>query len=101
MCRLCVPTGGRHIMADLYPQYNPSALTLGSVFTLLPVAHKYNFTNLLERLVAFVKDKSGALSHNPEYLAERLQLDDLLGVCLARLRTMTREELQMAITALA
>ncbi|KAG1677559.1 hypothetical protein FOA52_014457 [Chlamydomonas sp. UWO 241] len=50
------------ILSDIYPQYSPPFLTLSSVYMLLPVVHKYDFTNLLGRLVAFVR---GKLSHNP------------------------------------
>ncbi|KAG1674608.1 hypothetical protein FOA52_001857 [Chlamydomonas sp. UWO 241] len=97
-----------HILSHLYPQYDPPALSLCSVFTPLPVAHKYNFAKLLKQLVAFVKETSGALSDNSERdltniiawlaLAERLQLDVLVEMCLDRLRGMTREQLQMTIT---
>jgi hypothetical protein len=50
---------------DLYPQHDSPALDLGSVYTLLPVVHKYDFTKLLARLVAFVKANSEALTHDP------------------------------------
>ncbi|KAG1679429.1 hypothetical protein FOA52_007721 [Chlamydomonas sp. UWO 241] len=36
-----------YILSDLYPQYEPHALTLGSVYTLIPVVHKCGFTKLL------------------------------------------------------
>jgi hypothetical protein len=97
-----------YILNDLHHQRDPPALTLGSVLTLLPVVHKYNFTKLLARLVAFVREKSGRLDH--DYgdrftfvivwlaLSERLQLDELRELCLGRLRGMTKGELQTAIT---
>ncbi|KAG1679806.1 hypothetical protein FOA52_012718 [Chlamydomonas sp. UWO 241] len=50
-----------YILSDLYPLPDATGLTLGSVYVLLPVAHKYNFTKLLKRLVAFVKERSKAL----------------------------------------
>ncbi|KAG1674620.1 hypothetical protein FOA52_001869 [Chlamydomonas sp. UWO 241] len=103
------------ILSNLDPQYDPPALTLGSVFTLLPVAHKYDFDKLLKQLLAVINETSGALSHNPVAepgdrltyiipllaLAERLQLDEPVELCLDRLRTMNREQLQMAITVVA
>ncbi|KAG1651431.1 hypothetical protein FOA52_006491 [Chlamydomonas sp. UWO 241] len=101
-----------HILSTLYPQYDPPALTLGSVFKLLPVAHKYDFDKLLKQLLAFIREMSEALSHDPKAdpgdkfayimlwlaLAERLQLDKLAELCLGRLQTMTRQQLQVAIT---
>ncbi|KAG1673777.1 hypothetical protein FOA52_002346 [Chlamydomonas sp. UWO 241] len=97
-----------YILSDLYPQYEPPALTLGSVLTQLPVVHKYDFGKLLARLVAFVKESSGELDHEPECsdtfvirwlaLSERLQLDRLRELCLGKLRSMTREDFQTAIT---
>ncbi|KAG1661460.1 hypothetical protein FOA52_006823 [Chlamydomonas sp. UWO 241] len=47
-----------YILSCLYPLHYQPKLTLGSVYTLLPVAHKYNSTRLLTRLVAFVEGKS-------------------------------------------
>ncbi|KAG1674605.1 hypothetical protein FOA52_001854 [Chlamydomonas sp. UWO 241] len=104
-----------HILSHLDPQYDPPALTLGSVLTLLPLAHKYDFDKLLKQLLTFMWKWSGALSHIPEVnqrtkfadiipwlaLAERLQLDELAELCLSRLRTMNRGQLQMAITKAA
>ncbi|KAG1674618.1 hypothetical protein FOA52_001867 [Chlamydomonas sp. UWO 241] len=98
-----------NILSNLYPQYEPPALTLSSAFILVPIAHKYNFVMLLKQLAAFITEISGALSHNPKIgqgayiiswlaLAERLQLDELVELCLDRLRTMTRGQLQVAIT---
>ncbi|KAG1670275.1 hypothetical protein FOA52_003625 [Chlamydomonas sp. UWO 241] len=96
-----------YILKDLYPQYDPPALTLSSVYKLLPVVHKYDFTKLLERMVAFVKGMSGALSHDPAHptiyiirwlaLAEVLQLDALRELCLGKLRGMTREQRKAAL----
>ncbi|KAG1670276.1 hypothetical protein FOA52_003626 [Chlamydomonas sp. UWO 241] len=97
-----------YILSDLYPQFDPPALTLSSVYTLLPVMHKYDFPKLLARLVGFIKGKIKALSHNAwgpaNYivlwlaLSERLQLDELRELCLNKLRSMTRQQLQIAIT---
>ncbi|KAG1666413.1 hypothetical protein FOA52_006522 [Chlamydomonas sp. UWO 241] len=97
-----------YILSDCYPQCTPPALTLGNVFMLLPVVHKYNFPYLLTRLMAITKEQSGALSHDPAVLAtfvirwldlaERLQLDELRQLCMDRLQGMTREERKMAIT---
>jgi hypothetical protein len=97
-----------YIMTDLHQQRDPPALTLDSVLILLPVVHKYDFTKLLARLVAFVKEESEALDHQPEWydtyvitwlaLSERLQLDELRELCLGVLRGMSREELQTATT---
>jgi hypothetical protein len=66
---------------------------------MLPVVHKYDFTKLLPRVVAFVKEQGDALSSDPSVpstftirwlaLAEHLYLDDLIDVCLGRLRGMT------------
>ncbi|KAG1659500.1 hypothetical protein FOA52_015342 [Chlamydomonas sp. UWO 241] len=85
-----------YILMDLHPLHDPPALTLGSDYALLPVVHKYDFTKLLKKLVAFVWEKSEALSHNPVCchtyimrwlaLAERLQLDEVRELCLGRLR---------------
>jgi hypothetical protein len=95
-----------YVLMDLYPLLDPPALTWGSVFTLLPVAHKYDFPRLLKRLVAFVMDNCEALTHDPKNLkqfvirwlalAERLQLDELRELCLGKVRGMTREQLQSA-----
>jgi hypothetical protein len=72
-----------YILMDLGPMHDPPALTWGSVYVLLPVAHKYDFPKLLARLVAFVTENSEALTHIPTLpkeflvrwlaLAERLQ----------------------------
>ncbi|KAG1674731.1 hypothetical protein FOA52_013566 [Chlamydomonas sp. UWO 241] len=96
-----------YILIDLYPLHDPPALTLGSVYTLLPVVH--NFTKLLTRLVAFVKDNIEDLPQSScisaKYiiywlsLAERLQLDELHELVLDRLRGLTREQLRKATTA--
>jgi hypothetical protein len=69
---------------------------------------RYDFTKLLARLVGFVKDNCEELASAPNYpsklvirwlaLAGRLHLDDLRELCLDRLRGMTREEREMAIT---
>jgi hypothetical protein len=97
-----------YVLIDLHHQRDPPALTLASVLILLPVVHKYNFTKLLARLVAFVREKSGQLDH--DYgdpftfvitwlaLSERLQVDELREVCLGVLRGMSREQLQTATT---
>ncbi|KAG1673749.1 hypothetical protein FOA52_002318 [Chlamydomonas sp. UWO 241] len=97
-----------YILSDLHQQRDPPALTLGSVLTLLPVVHKYDFTKLLTRLAAFVKARGGEMSHDPGLpsnfvvrwlaLAERLQLDELRELCLGRLQGMTKEELRKATT---
>ncbi|KAG1669269.1 hypothetical protein FOA52_003307 [Chlamydomonas sp. UWO 241] len=91
-----------YILSCLYPLHNQPVLTLGSVFTLLPVVHKFDFTKLLTRLVDFVKERSGELDDDPNLparfvirwlaLAERLQLDELHELCLARLRGMSKEQ---------
>ncbi|KAG1679164.1 hypothetical protein FOA52_000520 [Chlamydomonas sp. UWO 241] len=98
-----------YIVSDLFPQYDAPPLTLGSVYVLLPVVHKYNFPKLLKRLVAFVEENSDALSPRPSLrtgsnyvilwlaLAERLQMDELRELCLDRLRGMTRKQLDQAI----
>ncbi|KAG1667005.1 hypothetical protein FOA52_014317 [Chlamydomonas sp. UWO 241] len=97
-----------YILMDLYPLHDTPALTLGSVFTLLPVAHNFPFfPRLLARLVAFVEDNSEALTHDPVFLkqfvirwlalAERLQLDELRELVLGKVRGMTKEQLQQAI----
>jgi hypothetical protein len=95
------------IMSDLYPQLDAPPLTLGGVYVLLPVVHKYNFTKLLTRLVDFIKEKSEALSTYPSNtstyiirwleMAECLQLDELREVCISRLRGMTKQQLDLAI----
>ncbi|KAG1656642.1 hypothetical protein FOA52_008866 [Chlamydomonas sp. UWO 241] len=100
-----------YILSCLCPLHDQPELTLLSVYTLLPVVHKYDFPRLLTRLVAFIKGKSTALSHDPASsaayivrwlaLAERLQLDELRELCLGKLRGMTREQLQSAITVQA
>ncbi|KAG1680628.1 hypothetical protein FOA52_015077 [Chlamydomonas sp. UWO 241] len=97
-----------YILSDLYPQYDPPALTLSSVYTLLPVVHKYDFTKLRARLVAFIKDESETLSFLPQNpvtyiiawlaLAERLQLGELRELCLGKLGSMTGAQLLIAIT---
>jgi len=96
-----------YILSCLYPLHDSPAITLGSVLTLLPVVHKYDFTKLLTRLVAFVKANEEMLCHDfdrmDKYvinwlaLAERLQLDELRELCLNRLRGFSKTELQMAI----
>jgi hypothetical protein len=76
-----------------------------------PVDCRYNFTKLLTRLLAFVKEQSearGALSHEPSppdsyiitwlALAEQLQLDELHELCIGELHSMSRKELDIAIT---
>ncbi|KAG1669246.1 hypothetical protein FOA52_003283 [Chlamydomonas sp. UWO 241] len=96
-----------YILTYLYPLHDRPGLTLESIYMLLLVVHKYDFTRLLTRLVAFVKE-SGQLDHwhyecatyviNWLALAERLQLDELREVCLARLRGMTKEQRNAALT---
>jgi hypothetical protein len=97
-----------YILSCLYPLHDQPELTLGSVYTLLPVVHKYDFPKLLTRLMGFIKDKSAVLSHDSAYpshyivrwlaLAESLQLDELRELCLDKLRFMTRQQLQSGIT---
>jgi hypothetical protein len=98
-----------YILRDLSQQRDPPALTLSSVYTLLPVVHKYDFTKLLARLVAFVKDKSWMLSCIPNEtgtfvirwlaLAESLPLDELQReLCFGRLTGMKKEQLKTALT---
>jgi hypothetical protein len=70
---------------------------------------RYDFTKLLARLLAFVKEKSGALSSDPAKpsayviswlaLAERLQMDVLHELILGRLRCMTKQQLKVACIA--
>jgi hypothetical protein len=113
LCIACSQVDGSlgtwtYILSDLYPSFDPPALTLSSVFTLLPVVHKYDFTKLLGRLMTFIKDKSEALSFLPQNpvtyiiawlaLAERLQLDELRELCLGKLGSMSRAQLLIAIT---
>ncbi|KAG1667959.1 hypothetical protein FOA52_008331 [Chlamydomonas sp. UWO 241] len=96
-----------YIMSDLYPLIEPPPLTLGGVYVLLPVVHKYDFTRLVTRLVAFVKANSDKLYSDPRFpsnfilrwltLAEQLQLDALREVCLGRLRNMLREDIEQAM----
>ncbi|KAG1667002.1 hypothetical protein FOA52_014314 [Chlamydomonas sp. UWO 241] len=50
-----------YVVMDLSLLHDPPR-TWGSVYTLLPVAHKYDFPRLLARLVIFVKDNREALS---------------------------------------
>ncbi|KAG1680629.1 hypothetical protein FOA52_015078 [Chlamydomonas sp. UWO 241] len=97
-----------YIQSCLYLLHDQPDLTLPSVYALLPVVHKYDFTKLLGRLVAFVKGKREELSADPGSfrgyvikwlaLAERLQLDELRDLCLDKLRSMTGEGRQDAIT---
>jgi hypothetical protein len=97
-----------YILSCLYPLHDQPELTLGSAYSLLPVVHKYDFPKLMTRLMDFIKGKSAVLSHDPAYsshyivrwlaLSERLQLGDLRKLCLNKLRSMTREQLQSAIT---
>jgi hypothetical protein len=96
-----------YILSDLYPLHDAPDLTLGSVYTLLPVVHKYNLTKLITRLTAFVMHEQEELSHKPDkhtnvimwlVLAERLQLDELRELCLVKLRGMSKQQLQYAIT---
>ncbi|KAG1669248.1 hypothetical protein FOA52_003285 [Chlamydomonas sp. UWO 241] len=96
-----------YILTYLYPLHDRPELTLESIYALLPVVHKYDFTRLLTRLVAFVKE-SGQLDHwhyecatyviNWLALAERLQLDELRELCLGRLRCMTKDDSKAALT---
>ncbi|KAG1663813.1 hypothetical protein FOA52_013378 [Chlamydomonas sp. UWO 241] len=96
-----------YILSDLYPLLDPPPLTMGGVFVLLPVVHKYDFTRLVKRLVAFVKENSETLYPDPVFpsnyvirwlaLAEQLQLDTLRDVCLNRLRVLHREDIEQAI----
>jgi hypothetical protein len=103
------PGAWTYILSDLYPLHDAPALTLGSAHMLLPVVHKYNFTKLLTRLIAFIEVNSEeALSPDPTSrfsyaitwlaLAERLQLDELREMCIDMLRGMTRQQLELAIT---
>ncbi|KAG1671685.1 hypothetical protein FOA52_007476 [Chlamydomonas sp. UWO 241] len=97
-----------YMQSCLYPFHNQPKLTLGSVFTLLPVAHKYDFAKLLARLMAFIKKKIEELHSDPDApstyiipwlaLAESLQLDELRELCLMRLHDMTKQQLQRAIS---
>ncbi|KAG1669257.1 hypothetical protein FOA52_003294 [Chlamydomonas sp. UWO 241] len=89
-------------------------LTLGGVYNLLPVVHKYDFPRPIAQLVDFVKDSIGELDHcwDPSdhraypstyvvhwlALAERLQLDELREMCLDRLRGMSRRKRKVALT---
>jgi hypothetical protein len=92
-----------YIMA--HPLYDAPALTLGGVFSLLPVAHKYGFTQLITRLVDYIKGQT--LLPDPQHpikyiiswiaLAERVQLDDLLEQRVAELEKMSGDELAQAL----
>jgi hypothetical protein len=95
-----------YILNLLYPLHEPPALDLGSVYTLLPTVHKYDFSKAITtRLVAFVKDQVLGFDPNKPKtyvvrwlaLAERLQLDELRELCLGRLRGATRQQLETAI----
>ena len=100
-----------YILSCIYPLHDQPELTMGSVYALLPVVHKYDFTKLLPRLVTFYQNQTmdiafGEFSSNPDHpncyvfawlaLAERLQLDDLRELCLSRLRGMSRKQLEQA-----
>ncbi|KAG1655836.1 hypothetical protein FOA52_013292 [Chlamydomonas sp. UWO 241] len=97
-----------YIMADLHQLREPPALSLSGVYELLPVVHKYDFSRLLARLVAFVRVERGRLFADPESsetyvvrwlaLAERLQLDELHELCLGRVREMTKKQLRRAVS---
>ncbi|KAG1670268.1 hypothetical protein FOA52_003618 [Chlamydomonas sp. UWO 241] len=97
-----------YVLGYLYPEHDPPALTLSSVYTLLPVVQKCDFPKLFTRLMSFVKGKCAVLSHISEVpstyivrwlaLSERLQLDELRELCLDRMQGMTHEQLQSAIT---
>ncbi|KAG1670260.1 hypothetical protein FOA52_003610 [Chlamydomonas sp. UWO 241] len=54
-----------YILSCLYPLHDQPELTPGSVDTLLPVVHKFDFPKLMARLVAFIKGEREALSHSP------------------------------------
>jgi hypothetical protein len=89
-----------YILSCLYPLHDQPELTLSSVYTLLPVVHKYNFPKLLTRLVAFVKRQTQHPSRfsGPNFvqwlaLAERLQLDELREWCLTSIRAGSRQDL--------
>ncbi|KAG1664744.1 hypothetical protein FOA52_004752 [Chlamydomonas sp. UWO 241] len=83
-----------YMLSCLYPPHDQPELTFESVYTLLPVVHKYNLFKLLTRLIAFIKTNGAFLSPDPAYpskyvvrwlaLAERLQLVDPRELCLAR-----------------
>ncbi|KAG1655834.1 hypothetical protein FOA52_013290 [Chlamydomonas sp. UWO 241] len=83
-----------YIMTDLHQLPEPPALSLSGVYELLPVVHKYDFSRLLARLVAFIRLQRGRLLADPDHfetyvvrwlaLAERLQLDELHELCLGR-----------------
>ncbi|KAG1671677.1 hypothetical protein FOA52_007468 [Chlamydomonas sp. UWO 241] len=97
-----------YIQSCLYPLHDQPEVTLDSVQVMLLVVHKYDFAKLLKRLVAFVKENiellSGDANTRETYiiawlaLAESPQLDELLELCLGRLRGMAPEELKDAIT---
>jgi hypothetical protein len=96
-----------YILSCLYPLHDQPELTLGSVYTLLPVVHKFDFPKLLTRLLGFVKGKRGVLNHDADdqttnpirwlALAERLQLDELRELCLGKLRDMSKEQRKAAL----
>ncbi|KAG1658505.1 hypothetical protein FOA52_011972 [Chlamydomonas sp. UWO 241] len=103
---------------DLHPERplpaaRPSSTHRGHL--LLPVVHKYNFTKLLKCMVTAIKEKSDVwLSANPSsrgphgpqvcyvitwlVVAERLQLDELHDICVATLRCMPKQQLDIALT---
>jgi hypothetical protein len=94
------------ILNFLYPLHESPALDLGSVYTLLPTVHKYDFSKAItRRLMAFVKDQElGFDPYLPKTyvvrwiaLAQHLQLDELRALCLGRLRGASRQELEQAI----
>jgi hypothetical protein len=97
-----------YIESYLSQLHDQPKLTLSSVFTMLPVVHKYDFAKLLKRLMAFVKEKIEELSADANThctyiipwlaLAESLQLDELRELCLNRLRGLAKPQLLAAIT---
>mmetsp|Transcript_32581 Transcript_32581/g.97223 ORF Transcript_32581/g.97223 Transcript_32581/m.97223 type:complete len:226 (-) Transcript_32581:51-728(-) len=73
----------------LHPQHDEPDLTLGGAYVLLPVAHKYGFSKLVDRVVGFVRSHALIDVHSVYInyaiywlaLSEDLQLDELRDFC--------------------
>jgi hypothetical protein len=86
-----------YLLTCLYAMHDQPELTVEAAYSLLPLAHKYDFSKALAKLVRRMERKP--LSHVPAAsnyvvrwmeLADRLHLEELQAKCLATMRQLAQ-----------
>ena len=83
-----------YVLTCLYPNPDKPTLDIISCYTLLPLVHKYQFSQIQKEILAVhVRDQSKLTSDPSDEMyvfrwlemAERLQLDELLRICWSKI----------------